>query len=195
MNTLDDKILNALKEEVAKPLSKEAIITELEQISGKKVMLEDHEVSPKGQAEYINDIKSRAAAAGKTEEFAKICECDPTKLSDKEVSAKYKKAEKFAEEELDQQEGHPEKPNEVKEHTMSDKELVQEDDKRIDKAFQTLVACKKAIAEAQDQLTFNLSHHFLKIYDQQLTEIDEHLNSAKAAVATLGKTIRNQLKM
>jgi hypothetical protein len=85
------------------------------------------------------------------------------------------------------------------EDIMSDKnkEVIQEagdDDKRISTAFAILAAAKKALEEANSQLVINLGYHFQKLYEQDLTEINNTIESARKQIEILAKKIRVQLK-
>ncbi len=91
----------------------------------------------------------------------------------------------------------PEQEENIKtENKMSEKKQITEadDDKRISSAFQTLALSKKALEEANTQLVINLGYHFQKLYEMDLTEINNTIESARKQIEVLSRKIRTQLK-
>jgi len=84
----------------------------------------------------------------------------------------------------------------VTENKMSEKKQIKEadDDKRISSAFQTLALAKKALEEASTQLILNLGYHFQKLYESDLTELNNTIEIGRKQIETLSKKIRTQLK-
>lgn len=75
------------------------------------------------------------------------------------------------------------------------KVIIKEADERIKNGFNTLVLAKKSLEEAQTQLKMNLGYHFLEIYDQPLTAINNDIKAAIEKLEQLAKQIRTQLKV
>jgi len=82
-----------------------------------------------------------------------------------------------------------------KNKTMDKRNLKEgDDDKRISSAFQTLALAKKSLEEANTQLVINLGYHFQKLYEMDLTELNNTIETARKQIEVLSKKIRTQLK-
>jgi len=77
--------------------------------------------------------------------------------------------------------------------------VLAEADERIKNGFNTLIAAKKSLEEAQTQLKMNLGYHFLEIYgdkpDSPLTLINNDVRAAIEKLENLARQIRTQLKV
>lgn len=68
------------------------------------------------------------------------------------------------------------------------------DDKRIQSAFVTFANAKKALEAADTELTINLGYHFQTLFAEQLTTLNETIESARKQIEAIAKDARTKLK-
>lgn len=146
------------------------------------------EVTEADKIRFINDVRSRSVAEGKSEDFQKTCDCDPRTLSSDKLDSKYKSVQKWAVENLDNKNG-------IFKNDKMEKTIIKEADDRIKQGFNTLVLAKKSLEEAQSQLTMNLGYHFMELNNAELTVINEGIETARKGLEQLAVKIRRQLKV
>jgi hypothetical protein len=90
------------------------------------------------------------------------------------------------------------KGNKIMESTENkNKDVLKEDnndDKRIQSAFVTFANAKKALEQAQTEITINLGYHFTTLFQAQLTQLNETIESARKQIEVIAKEARTKLK-
>lgn len=217
MNKIEDKIKQILEEEIQSSSNILSDIEQLEELIGKKVVLENkdktkEEVLDAEKVRFINDTRSRSIPEGKIEDFLKICNGDPRELSSKELDAKFKKALKWAAENLDQKVGIANKSEKLetkKENTMSDnKKVITEAEKGnpvVDKAFNILTVAANNLSAVKISLKSDLNAKVAQLANTakegdenpnaNLTAILQNINNAIDGLETLVPKLRKLLDM
>jgi hypothetical protein len=68
------------------------------------------------------------------------------------------------------------------------------DDKRIQSAFVVFANAKKALEQAQTEITINLGYHFTTLFQAPLTQLNDTIESARKQIEVIAKEARAKLK-
>jgi hypothetical protein len=74
------------------------------------------------------------------------------------------------------------------------RKLLTEADSRVEDAVKVFVQAKTNMDEAQTALKMKLSHHFIKLYPEDLTDISQKISDAINALTAFTEKMRIQLK-
>jgi hypothetical protein len=76
----------------------------------------------------------------------------------------------------------------------TEKKLLKEADSRVQDAIKALSSAKASFDEGDTTIKMNLSHQFIKLYEEDLNDLSDKIENVTESVEALARKIRIQLK-
>jgi len=74
------------------------------------------------------------------------------------------------------------------------RKLLKETDSRVQDAIKALASAKASFDEGDTTMKMNLSHQFIKLYEEELNDLSDKIEDVTDSIEALARKIRIQLK-